>query len=88
VAVGSNSKVKVELCNSTDEKVTMYVSDTPLPFVFIHHEITINPRAFVKVPIRFVPISGPQDHHTRMYAQSLDGKYQAEVKLFGSSYWV
>lgn len=87
VAVGSNAKLKVELCNSTNEKVTMYVSDSPLPFVFIHNEITINAKAFVKVPVRFVPISGPQEFHTRMFAQSADGRFQAEIKLFGSSRW-
>jgi hypothetical protein len=87
VAVGSNAKLKVELCNSTNEKVTMYVSDSPLPFVFIHNEITINAKAFVKVPVRFVPISGPQEFHTRMFAQSADGRFQAEIKLFGSSLW-
>ena len=36
----------------------VYISDTALPFVVIHNEIKLRPKSFVKVSVRFVPISG------------------------------
>ena len=39
-------------------QVMVYISDTALPFVVIHNEIKLRPKSFVKVSVRFVPISG------------------------------
>ena len=36
----------------------VFISDTALPFVVIHNEIKLRPKSFVKVSVRFVPISG------------------------------
>lgn len=36
----------------------MYIGDCALPFVVLHNEVTLRPRSFVKVAVRFVPVSG------------------------------
>ena len=39
-------------------QVTVYIGDCALPFVVLHNEVTLRPRSFVKVAVRFVPVSG------------------------------
>jgi hypothetical protein len=53
--VGSVSRMKVELCNSLQEDVTVQLSELPLPFVLIHSEVVLKARAYVRLPVRFVP---------------------------------
>jgi hypothetical protein len=36
----------------------VYIGDCALPFVVLHNEVTLRPRSFVKVAVRFVPVSG------------------------------
>jgi hypothetical protein len=39
-------------------QVTAYIGDCALPFVVLRNEVKLRPRSFVKVAIRFVPVSG------------------------------
>ena len=56
--VGSLNRQKIELCNSTDKEVLIFVGDPALPFVVLHNEIHLKPKSFVRIPVRFVPIAG------------------------------
>lgn len=85
VEVGTLTRVKVELCNPTDEEVTVFVGDPQLPFVVLHNEVTIRPRCYVKLPVRFLPVVGPKAFSAQLVAQSADGLFQATVNLSGSS---
>lgn len=40
------------------DQVTAYIGDCALPFVVLRNEVKLRPRSFVKVAIRFVPVSG------------------------------
>lgn len=85
VEVGTLTRVKIELCNSTNEEVTVFVGDPQLPFVVLHNEVTIRPRCYVKLPVRFLPVVGPKNFSARLVAQSADGSFQATINLSGSS---
>jgi len=54
-AIGSVSRLKVELCNPRDTEATLYIQELPLPFVVLHKEIQLGARAYVRLPVRFVP---------------------------------
>jgi hypothetical protein len=41
----------------------VYIGDCALPFVVLHNEVTLRPRSFVKVAVRFVPVSGKSVTH-------------------------
>jgi len=60
----------------------VYVSDVSLPFVMAHHEISLKPKSFVRIPARFVPTI-PGEHQAEMIIQSSDGHYTASIGLHG-----
>lgn len=55
VTVGSLCRMKAELCNTSENQVQLTVLDPSLPFVVLHNNITIEPKSYVKIPIRFIP---------------------------------
>ena len=57
IQVGSLTRQKIELCNSTTKDVTVHVKDPKLPFVTLHNEIIVKAQSYVRLPIRFVPVS-------------------------------
>jgi hypothetical protein len=68
VCVGKMSRMKVEICNSSDREVVVRLSDPSLPFIVLHNEIAVPARSFVRLPVRFVPVS-PSVFATEVYAQ-------------------
>jgi hypothetical protein len=75
------------------------LKDPNLPFVVVHNEITLRPRCFVRLPIRFVPtnrrMSETASSSTAAYIKSYsgvlvacssDGSMMGSVELVGSSY--
>jgi hypothetical protein len=86
VGVGSLHRLKIELCNPTDKEVTVHISDPSLPFVLLHNEVKLRPKCFVRVPLRFVPVSGPQEYACELHAKSADGKFSALTLLSGMSF--
>eukprot|EP01041_Mallomonas_annulata_P000720 gene720-1390_t len=85
VAIGSLSRMKVELCNATEDEVTIFIGDPALPFVILHNEIHLRPRSYVRVPVRFLPVT-KNDFVTDLRAQTADGSFHFHVNLNGSSY--
>ena len=86
-AVGTVSRLKVELCNPRDEQVRALLSELPLPFVLLHKEIVVAPRAYVRVPVRFVPTAVRSDKQDKgapyvchLTVQTDDG-HQASITL-------
>jgi hypothetical protein len=75
------------------------LKDPNLPFVVVHNEITLRPRCFVRLPIRFVPtnrrMSGTasstatyiKSYSGVLVACSSDGSMMGSVELVGSSYY-
>ena len=55
--VGSLTRQKIDLCNSTSTDVTVLIKDPSLPFVTLHNQIIVKANSFVRLPIRFVPVS-------------------------------
>jgi hypothetical protein len=86
VAVGSMSRQELELCNATERRVTVLISDAALPFVLIHSEVHMQPRSFVRVPVRFVPVAGPREYRSKLLAHTDDGAFVTEITLDGASY--
>jgi hypothetical protein len=88
VAVGSLARQKIELCNATDSKVTVFISDCSLPFVVLHNEVHLKPKSYVRLPVRFVPVSGPKEFTALLVAQTEDGRYHTSITLTGNSYFL
>lgn len=86
VGVGSLTRLKIELCNATDKEVTVYLGDPTLPFVLLHNEVKLRPKCFARVPVRFVPVAGPQEYSCELHAQSADGAFYANTLLSGVSF--
>ena len=70
--VGSISRLKVELCNPKDTEVTVHLAELPLPFVVLHKEIQLGARAYVRIPVRFLP---------SVTRSAEDGPYTCDLKV-------
>ena len=55
VAVGSVETRKVRLCNGSHTDEAVFIRDPHLPYVLFHHQLTIRKRAYVRLPVRFMP---------------------------------
>ena len=60
----------------------VHLSDPPLPFVLLHNEVHIRPRSYVRIPIRFVPISC-NFFESDLTVQSASGNHVIILKLRG-----
>lgn len=85
VAIGSLTRANIELCNATDEQVTVYLGDPLKPYVLLHNEISLRPRSYVRVPLRFLPTC-VNEFHNELIAQTEDGTYHTRIQLSGSAY--
>ena len=85
VAIGSLTRANIELCNATDEQVTVFLGDPLKPYVLLHNEISVRPRSYVRVPLRFLPTT-VGDYHNELIAQTEDGSYHTRIQLSGSAY--
>jgi hypothetical protein len=85
VAIGSLTRANVELCNSTGESVTVLLGDPMLPFVLLHNEVSLRPKSYVRVPVRFLPVSSG-DFSNELIAQTSDGSYHARIALQGNAH--
>lgn len=88
----SNSSYVVGLLNYYELQMRVSLKDPSLPFVLLHNEITLRPRCFVRVPVRFVP-SCHSINTIKSYSGVLEGTVQVasqtltcSVRLAGSSY--
>jgi len=55
VAIGSLTSANVELCNGTEEVVTVLLGDPMLPFVLLHNELSLSPDPFPTCMFRSDP---------------------------------
>jgi hypothetical protein len=85
VAIGSLTRANIELCNATDDQVTVYLGDPLQPYVLLHNEISLRPRSYVRVPLRFLPVHAAE-YHNELIAQTSDGSYHTRIQLSGSAY--
>jgi hypothetical protein len=83
--IGSLKRAKIELCNSTDHDVVVFLGDPALPFVLCHNEIRLRARSYVRVPVRFVPIARAETE-SELVVQSADGEHHSSIKLCGIAY--
>ncbi len=82
VAIGSLTRTKIELCNATDNEVTVYIGDPALPFVLLHNEVRLRARSYMRIPVRFVPVSGGE-YREQLVAQTAEGDYHTTISLSG-----
>jgi hypothetical protein len=85
VAIGNLVRTKVELCNATNNELTVYLGGLNLPFSNLHNEAVIRPRSFIRIPVRFVP-TVPGEFNTELVAQTSDGKQICSIQLTGFAY--
>ncbi|KAJ1428872.1 hypothetical protein B484DRAFT_396642 [Ochromonadaceae sp. CCMP2298] len=85
VVIGSLTRANLELCNATDSVATVFLGDPLLPFVLLHNEVTLRPRSYVRVPIRYLPTRSG-DYRNELIAQTADGVHHAKIALAGSAY--
>lgn len=86
--VGSLTRMKIELCNPSDKAITCSINDPALPFVILHSEVTINPRAYVRLPVRFVPVVVRSHFGSELMVdvQEDNSTYSISINLIGASY--
>lgn len=84
VSVGSLSRMKLELCNATENQVKIIIEDPKLPFVLLHNEINMQPRSYVRIPIRFVPVV-KRDFRAELIAKAENDGLVAKIVITGSS---
>jgi hypothetical protein len=84
VAVGSLTRVKIELCNATEAEQLVFLGDPSLPFVLLHNEVRLRPRSFVRVPVRFLPVQS-REYFAELMAQTANGEHHACIKLSGAA---
>jgi len=82
--VGSLTRLKLELCNALDVQVTVFLRDPSLPFVLLHEEVQLRARAYVRLPIRFVPIAA-KEYTSELVAQTADASFLATIMLQGNA---
>eukprot|EP00095_Tigriopus_kingsejongensis_P007635 maker-scaffold1040_size68023-snap-gene-0.17 protein:Tk07635 transcript:maker-scaffold1040_size68023-snap-gene-0.17-mRNA-1 annotation:"centrosomal protein of 192 kda-like" len=71
--VGTNSLTKVVLKNRTQSPATFHVEDIKLPFKNKHKTVTVQPNAFMNVPIFYAPTNaGP--HQTAVTFRGREGR--------------
>jgi hypothetical protein len=63
-------------------QITVHLADPELPFVLLHNEVILRPRSYVRIPVRFVPISC-QAFSTEITVQSQSGLHIIKLKLKG-----
>ncbi len=61
------------------------MNDVSLPFILSHHEITMREKSYVRIPIRFVPVT-PGEYNVDLVVQTADGQLLATTKLHGIAY--
>jgi hypothetical protein len=84
-AVGSMSRIKVELCNPRDEEVTIFLLEPSLPFILLHSEIQLRPRSYVRLPVRFIPTLARLNYACELTVQSAHG-HSASITLEAASF--
>lgn len=77
-------RAKIELCNSSNHEVTVYLGDPQLPFMLGHSQVSIRPRTFVRLPVRYLPVQAGR-HQCDLIAQTADGSAMAVVTLIGQA---
>jgi len=78
--VGSVAQLRVELCNASASAVAVLLADPDLPFLVAHNEVLLQPRSFVRLVIRFVPVSA-RESSALLVAQA--GGAQVSLLLLG-----
>ena len=87
VLVGSVSRQRVDICNAGVEDVTVYLSDPELPFVLLQNELRLRARSFIRVPVRFVPVSVREySAELEVVAQTSTGEIHCSILMIGSSH--
>ena len=81
-AVGTCGSMRLQLCNSTDSDVVVRVAEPSAPFIVLHKKIRIKANAFVRLPVRFVPMSA-NFYESLLHVDSGGGREQLVVLLRG-----
>ena len=86
VSVGELRDLTLRLCNANAASPASVHLDHPgLPFVLRHHMVTVRPRAYVKVPLRFAPcVRG--DFEVVLAARRPNGGIICQVTLVGTAF--
>ncbi|GMI03231.1 hypothetical protein TrVE_jg8313 [Triparma verrucosa] len=80
--VGTCGSMRLQLCNSTSESVVVRVAEPSTPFVVLHKKVRIKPQAFVRLPVRFVPMNAGF-FETQLHVDVGGGRDQLAVLLRG-----
>ena len=80
--LGSLTRQRVDLCNTTDSPIKVHLQDPDLPFVLLHGEVSIEPQSYVSIPIRFVPVAD-REYFSILYGKTTDGEHLFSVSLQG-----
>ena len=73
-------------------QVSVVLQDPSLPFVLLHNEVNLRAKCFVRIPVRFVPVTHNKTAVANMrdfeciLNASVDGRPVPSVKLIGSAY--
>ena len=63
----------------------VYLGDPCLPFVLLHNEVSLKPRSYVRVPVRFLPVTC-EDFTAELVAQTSNGLHHTSITLTGSAH--
>lgn len=66
-------------------QVLLFISDPALPYLVSHNEVRMQPRSYIKLPVRMVPITANQQYSSKLQATSADGKHNLSIDLCGNT---
>jgi hypothetical protein len=86
VPAGELKDLTLRLCNPNPAGAAAAVrlDDPGAPFVLRHHVVSVRPRAYVKVPLRFAP-SARGDFEVVLAARNANGHVVCQVTLVGTA---
>ena len=62
-----------------------FLGDPAMPFVVMHNEVRLRARSYVRVPVRFVPVTAAS-FEGELLVQTEDGAHHCSIKMLGQAY--
>jgi hypothetical protein len=65
--------------------MTVFLGDPQQPFVLLHNEVSLKPRSYVRVPVRYIPINHG-DSVNELIAMTSEGTFHTRIQLLGCAH--
>ena len=65
--------------------MVLFVSDPAQPFIVSHNEVRMQPRSYIRLPVRMVPVTAHARFTSTLSVRSADGKHALSLDLRGNT---